>query len=152
MEQEQLQAQLQMQQQSQPPQLPPAPMSGVMGMDGLVPGESGHSGMPIGMAVGVPMGFGGVHAPQVVGGMPVPMAVMMPGGGGGAPGMVPSSSMAPPGMMGPGGSAAGGLAPPAVTSAQANKAAPPQFMHQQHAIQYVTTIRNRFANEPEVYR
>ncbi len=29
---------------------------------------------------------------------------------------------------------------------------PPQQMQQQHAITYVTTIRNRFANEPETYR
>lgn len=29
---------------------------------------------------------------------------------------------------------------------------PPQQMQQQHAISYVTTIRNRFANEPETYR
>ena len=29
---------------------------------------------------------------------------------------------------------------------------PPQPMQQQHAISYVTTIRNRFANEPETYR
>lgn len=29
---------------------------------------------------------------------------------------------------------------------------PPQQMQQQHAIHYVTTIRNRFANEPDTYR
>lgn len=28
----------------------------------------------------------------------------------------------------------------------------PQHMQQQHAISYVTTIRNRFSNEPETYR
>ena len=36
------------------------------------------------------------------------------------------------------------------TDAQGAK--PPQQMQQQHAITYVTTIRNRFANEPETYR
>ena len=29
---------------------------------------------------------------------------------------------------------------------------PPQQMQQQHAITYVTNIRNRFSNEPETYR
>jgi hypothetical protein len=43
-----------------------------------------------------------------------------------------------------GGSASAG----AVADAQK----PPQQMQQQHAIQYVTTIRNRFSAEPDTYR
>ena len=40
-----------------------------------------------------------------------------------------------------------GAGQPAAASAK-----PPQQMQQQHAISYVTTIRNRFANEPDTYR
>src|SRR5690606_24901791 len=38
----------------------------------------------------------------------------------------------------------------AVQAAQQSKQ--PQQMQQQHAISYVTQIRNRFANEPDIYR
>lgn len=40
----------------------------------------------------------------------------------------------------------------AAQAAQAGVFKPPQQMQQQHAISYVTNIRNRFANEPETYR
>ena len=40
---------------------------------------------------------------------------------------------------------------PSSTAADSG-AKPPQHMQQQHAIQYVTTIRNRFSNEPDTYR
>lgn len=40
----------------------------------------------------------------------------------------------------------------AMQQAQPQAQKPPQQMQQQHAITYVTTIRNRFANEPETYR
>ncbi len=47
-------------------------------------------------------------------------------------------------------SAAGSsLTPVAANDAGAK---PPQHVQQQHAIQYVTTIRNRFSNEPDTYR
>jgi len=49
------------------------------------------------------------------------------------------------GEMGPGSS--GGHSQQAPAAAK-----PPQQMQQQHAISYVTTIRNRFANEPDTYR
>ena len=42
---------------------------------------------------------------------------------------------------------------PAVATAQGEQGGyRPQAMQQQHAISYVTQIRNRFANEPETYR
>ena len=49
---------------------------------------------------------------------------------------------------------ASNVALPAVTlsDSSAGQAKPPQQMQQQHAITYVTTIRNRFSNEPETYR
>ncbi len=37
-------------------------------------------------------------------------------------------------------------------STDENQSKPPQQMQQQHAITYVTTIRNRFQNEPDIYR
>lgn len=154
MEQEQLQLQQQQQQQAQM-----AMMGGGPAPDNMVPMDGGAhaaAGMPMPMAVGMPMGYAGAPPSQVAGGVPM-MGMMQPGG---APGM--GGAMPPPGMGGlaPGmpvpGALGGAPAPaavaPSASPAQGNKAGPPQFMHQQHAIQYVTTIRNRFANEPEVYR
>ena len=49
-----------------------------------------------------------------------------------------------------------GNMPPSVPSSNSSQGggakAPPQQLQQQHAITYVTTIRNRFASEPETYR
>ena len=44
------------------------------------------------------------------------------------------------------------MGPMSAGIAMGAQAKPPQQMQQQHAITYVTTIRNRFANEPETYR
>jgi hypothetical protein len=45
-----------------------------------------------------------------------------------------------------------GLTSPTSAGAAGAMKTAPQQMQQQHAISYVTTIRNRFANEPETYR
>ena len=41
---------------------------------------------------------------------------------------------------------------PAAGASKPVSSAPAPQMQQQHAISYVTTIRNRFADEPEIYR
>ena len=41
---------------------------------------------------------------------------------------------------------------PDLQNANGSAPAKQQQMQQQHAISYVTTIRNRFANEPDTYR
>ncbi len=64
---------------------------------------------------------------------------------------------------GPGAGAGAGAGPGALNTMGGGPGAPPpapqsgfkppgQQMQQQHAISYVTTIRNRFANEPDTYR
>ena len=55
-----------------------------------------------------------------------------------------SNSNNPSGHSNTGGPGGGGIS--------ASSSFKPQAMQQQHAISYVTQIRNRFANEPETYR
>ena len=63
---------------------------------------------------------------------------------GGMPGGMPGGGMGIGGMGGMGGMGQHPL--------PFNTKPPGQQMQQQHAISYVTTIRNRFANEPDTYR
>jgi len=63
--------------------------------------------------------------------------------------MLPHDHVAPTGD----GEAGATATPGTANAAPAQSAAkPPPQLQQQHAISYVTTIRNRFANEPETYR
>jgi len=121
------------------------PPPGGMGRGGMGPPPSGGPMGPAGSVQSVrpPMPGGPMAPPSGAPGMkPPPSAIVAPPPPIGGPVSAPLGG--PPGSGGPG----GGPPPNAAGGGQANKP-PVEF---DHAINYVTTIKKRFAAHPEIYR
>ena len=140
----QQQQQLLQQQQQQQQQMMQQHHMHVNGSDG----SGGGPGLGMGMVAPGQLGMmpGQRMLPGTVGTLPAGMPRGIGGPSGGIPHGVPMGAPQQPQQQQqqqqPGGQGNG--AP--------GQFKPPQQMQQQHAISYVTNIRNRFANEPETYR